>query len=149
MTGKRLDSCSTMNKKGLTWWKRHLFCKLFTFWPLAAIYRPLISGGLPHTNRIRRNAAPEAVFVNLLKSPGIDSRPDGPVRQPYLSYRPAGGIESSESIPGLLKRLQIRAQGICRKLLCSTCIPPCRWVIHSLTVCTAQIVPFFRASNYE
>jgi hypothetical protein len=43
---------------------------------------------------------PEPVFVKLLRSPGIDSQP--------------GGIESSESIPGLLKRLQIRA-------LCSCC----------------------------
>ncbi len=34
------------------------------------------------------------LFVNLLRRPGIDSRP--------------GGIDSSESIPGLLKRLQIR-----------------------------------------
>jgi hypothetical protein len=32
---------------------------------------------------------PEPEFVNLLKSPGIDSQPGGPVRQPYLTYRPA------------------------------------------------------------
>jgi hypothetical protein len=38
---------------------------------------------------------PETVFVNLLRSPGIDSQP--------------GGIDSSESIPGHHKRLQIRA----------------------------------------
>jgi hypothetical protein len=25
-------------------------------------------------------------FVNLLRSPGIDSQPSGPVRQPYLTY---------------------------------------------------------------
>ncbi len=31
----------------------------------------------------------ELVFVNLLRSPGIDSRPGGPVRQPYFSYRSA------------------------------------------------------------
>jgi hypothetical protein len=30
---------------------------------------------------------PELVFVNLLRSPGIDSQPDGSVRQPYLSNR--------------------------------------------------------------
>jgi hypothetical protein len=35
------------------------------------------------------------VFVNLLRSPGIDPQP--------------GEIDSSESIPGLHKRLQIRA----------------------------------------
>ncbi len=26
-------------------------------------------------------------YVNILKSPGIDSQPDGPERQPYLTYR--------------------------------------------------------------
>ncbi len=36
----------------------------------------------------------EPVFVDLLRSPGIDSQP--------------GGIDALESIPGLLKRLQIR-----------------------------------------
>ncbi len=29
---------------------------------------------------------PEPVFVNLLRSPGIESQPDGPVRQSYLTY---------------------------------------------------------------
>jgi hypothetical protein len=57
----------------------------------------------------------EPVFVNLLRSPGINSQPGGTVRQPYLSYRHAMlhrqvVIESSESIPGLLKCLKIRAQ---------------------------------------
>jgi hypothetical protein len=40
-------------------------------------------------------AVPEPVFVNLLRRPGIDSQ--------------AGGIDSLESTPGLLKRLLIRA----------------------------------------
>jgi hypothetical protein len=31
----------------------------------------------------------ETEFVNLLRGPGIDSQLDGPVRQPYLTYRPA------------------------------------------------------------
>ncbi len=39
---------------------------------------------------------PEPVFANLLRSPGIDSQP--------------GRIDSLESNPGLLKRLQIWAQ---------------------------------------
>jgi hypothetical protein len=30
---------------------------------------------------------PEPEFVNLLRSPGIDSQPGGLVRQPYLMYR--------------------------------------------------------------
>ncbi len=29
------------------------------------------------------------VFINLFRSPGIDSQPGGLVRQPYLAYRPA------------------------------------------------------------
>jgi hypothetical protein len=33
----------------------------------------------------------------------------GPVRQPYLSYRPAGLHRLVESIPGLHERLQVRA----------------------------------------
>ena len=32
------------------------------------------------------NTISKPVFVNLLRSPGIDSQPVGPVRQPYLSY---------------------------------------------------------------
>jgi hypothetical protein len=49
----------------------------------------------------------EPVFVNLIWSPGIDSQPGGPVRQPYFTYRPARLNRLVESITGLLKRLQI------------------------------------------
>ncbi len=42
---------------------------------------------------------PEPKFVNLLRSPGIDSQPGGPVRQPYLTYRPARLHRLAESIP--------------------------------------------------
>jgi hypothetical protein len=42
---------------------------------------------------------PEPVFVDLLRSPGIDSQPGGTVRQPYLSYRPARLHRLPESIP--------------------------------------------------
>ncbi len=44
------------------------------------------------------------------KEPGIDSQPGGPVRQPDLLYRLARLHRLAESIPGLLKCLQIRAQ---------------------------------------
>ena len=44
------------------------------------------------------------------KKHGIDSQPGGPVRQPYLLYRLVRLHRLAESIPGLLKRLQIRAQ---------------------------------------
>ena len=75
---------------------------------------------------------PEPVFVNLLRGPGIDSQPGGPVRQPYLSYRPARLHRLVETTPGLLKRLQIRALVIsstltsvflwplgCQRILCN------------------------------
>ncbi len=42
---------------------------------------------------------PEPVFVNLLRSPGIDFQPGGTVRQPYLSYRSARLHRLAESIP--------------------------------------------------
>jgi hypothetical protein len=49
----------------------------------------------------------EPEFVDLCRSPEIDSRPGGTVPQPYLTYRAANlnrleGINSLESIPGLL-----------------------------------------------
>jgi hypothetical protein len=41
---------------------------------------------------------PEPVFVNLLRSPGIDSQPGGPVLQPYLSNWPTRLQRLAESI---------------------------------------------------
>jgi hypothetical protein len=40
----------------------------------------------------------ESVFLNLLRSPGIDFQHGGPVRQPYVSYRPARLHRLAESI---------------------------------------------------
>jgi hypothetical protein len=40
----------------------------------------------------------EPVFVDLLRSPEIDSQHGGPVRQPYLSYRPAKLYRLAESV---------------------------------------------------
>ncbi len=56
----------------------------------------------------------ELEFVELLRSPGIDSQPGDTVWKPYLMFLPDSYIgwqnRSLESNPGLLKRLQIRAQ---------------------------------------
>ncbi len=41
----------------------------------------------------------KALFVNLLRSPGINSKHGGPVRQPYLTYRPARLHRLAISIP--------------------------------------------------
>ncbi len=59
-------------------------------------------------NRTRKDLSiPEPKFVNLLKSLGIDSQSGGPVPARQAKV---GGIDSLESIPGLLKRLQIQVQ---------------------------------------
>ncbi len=55
-------------------------------------------------------SCPEPVLVDLLRRPGTDSHPGVPVRQPYLSDRPPRLHRLAESIPGLHKRLQIRAK---------------------------------------
>jgi hypothetical protein len=40
----------------------------------------------------------EPVFVDLLRTPGVDSQHGGPVRQHYLSYRPARIDRLAESV---------------------------------------------------
>jgi hypothetical protein len=42
---------------------------------------------------------PEPVFVDLLRRPGIDSQPGGPVRQPYFSSLLARLHRLAKSIP--------------------------------------------------
>ncbi len=64
---------------------------------------------IKYRGRVEIGGVSEPIFVSLLRSPGIDSQPGGPVRQPFLMYRPARLNSLAESIPGLLKRLQIRA----------------------------------------
>ncbi len=54
-------------------------------------------------------AIPEPEFVNLLKSPGIDPQPGGPVRHTGPPGYITSGIYSFESIPGLFECWQIRA----------------------------------------
>ncbi len=67
--------------------------------------------GLTEVSRSKRKMSrnPELVFVDLLRSPWIDSLPVGPVRQPYFSYRPDRLHRLAKSILELHKRLQIRA----------------------------------------
>jgi hypothetical protein len=45
------------------------------------------------------NNGAEPVFVGPLRSPEIDSQPGGPVRQPYMLYRPARQRRLAASIP--------------------------------------------------
>jgi hypothetical protein len=61
----------------------------------------------------------EPVFVNLLRSPGIDLRPGGPVRRPYLSNWPARLHSLAESIPRnqFLGSLTVYKYGLCPMIL--------------------------------
>ncbi len=61
------------------------------------------------TAQARQSTDPKPVFINILRSPRIDSQPAGQVRQLYLTYRQGKIHRLAESIPGLLKCLQIRA----------------------------------------
>ncbi len=57
----------------------------------------------------------EPVFVDLSRIPRNDSQPAGPVRQPYLSYRPARLSRLSESIPRnrFLGSINVYKYGLC------------------------------------
>ena len=63
---------------------------------------------------------PESVFVNLLGAqesiPSLAGRYDNPFLVPARRATESGGTDSSESIPGLHKRLQIRVQGAIHKV---------------------------------
>jgi hypothetical protein len=84
-----------VSHSGSNWsWQKQLRTKLREDW--ARICKPLRSSGI--------DSQPSGPV-----RPGIDSQPGGPVRQPYLAYRPTRLHRLAESIPGLHKRLQIRA----------------------------------------
>jgi hypothetical protein len=63
-------------------------------------------------NTVGPSGYSEPGFVNLLRSPGIDSQPGGSERQRHLTYRPGTigyisyQVVSLESIPELLKGTQ-------------------------------------------
>ncbi len=79
-------------------------CEGVIFWPIAFSHlhktrrrmrlKMRGEGGKEPKGRLRSKllyqgeTTTEPVFVNLLRSPGIDSQPGGPVWQPYLSYQP-------------------------------------------------------------
>jgi hypothetical protein len=80
----------------------------------------------------------EPEFVNLLRGSGIDSQLGGPVRHPYLMYWPARLHRLAKSIPGLLKRLQIRAQYTTEGKTHTICTTPhCRG--HKITSSWAML----------
>jgi hypothetical protein len=58
---------------------------------------------------------PEPEFLNLLRSPEIDSQPCRPVRQPFLTYLPARIQRLAESIHWnrLLGSLNVYKFGFC------------------------------------
>ncbi len=54
---------------------------------------------IPASKMAAIKQSPELVSVDLLRGPEIDSQPGGPVRQPYLAYRPARLHRTEELIP--------------------------------------------------
>jgi hypothetical protein len=58
-----------------------------------------LAGSVKINAKTTVHCSPEPEFVNHLRSRGIESQPGGPVRQPYLTYRPARLQRLAESIP--------------------------------------------------
>ncbi len=86
LTRQKYDSCRQGKKS------RFLIKKLTFYgkWPTRFHTRHIPNSSnqfFPHNPS--KNSCSEPVFVNLLRSPEIDSQPGRPVRQPYLSYRPS------------------------------------------------------------
>ncbi len=87
--------------------KKHKLC---TVWVIMSLPEPVFVNvwgaqeSIPPAYVARRACTivrailPEPVFVDLLRSPGIDSQHGEPVRQPYFSYRPAMLHRLPESI---------------------------------------------------
>ncbi len=101
------------------------------------------------SRRESNSCPPEPVFVNLLRSPGIDSQPDGPVWQPSLSYWLARLHRLAESIPrnlflgsikvykyGLWVKVR-RSAGFSTKLPLQACWDS-TWEVSSLMVSCAR-----------
>ncbi len=98
----------TSNRTLLAWYSHVLYIRTPYLFAILKL-QPLQN--IFSKSRIGSCMAPEPVFVNLLRSPGIDSQPGGPVQRqhPYLTYRPARArickrlrspvIDSNESIP--------------------------------------------------
>jgi hypothetical protein len=57
----------------------------------------------------------EPIFADLLRRPGIDFQPGGPVRHPYFSYRPVRLHRLAKSIPRnrFLGSINIYKYGLC------------------------------------
>jgi hypothetical protein len=67
--------------------------------PILSFYGPTVYPPPPPLHFKTQYWTSEPVFVDLLRSPGIDSQPGGTVRQPYLAYRPARLQKQAKSIP--------------------------------------------------
>ncbi len=79
---------------------------------------------------------PEPAFQNLLRSPGIDSQPDGLVRQPYLTFLPARQHRPAEWIPWnrFLGSLNVYKYGLRSQLAISEPPPPPHTHTHTILV---------------
>jgi hypothetical protein len=85
----------------------------------------------------REGKRPDPVSVNLFRSPGIDSQPGGPIRQPYLSYWPARLHRLAESIPRnwFLGSLNVYKYGLSKGM----CVCVCGWFPAVKTLAKIQL----------
>jgi hypothetical protein len=71
---------SVMHVRGVVTWESEYGCRKYPW--NGAKYLPALPPSIPALS------SSEPVFLNLLRSPGINSQPGGPVQQPYLTDRP-------------------------------------------------------------
>jgi hypothetical protein len=103
MVSGKVFLCSLERKEGF---QKYYYTKVYDKW----------TGGIREGNQSLFSCPelPEPVFVTLLRSLEIDSQPGGPVRQPYLSYRPARLNRLAKSIPqnGFLGSINVYKYGL-------------------------------------
>jgi hypothetical protein len=66
---------------------------------MCKIVYPCIHVGTLQNKSTHLRSLTEPVLVGLLRCPGNDSQPGGPLRHPYLTYKPARLHRLAESIP--------------------------------------------------
>ncbi len=97
------------------------------------------------------NCTRARIYKPVKKSTGIDSQPGGPVRQSYLTYRPARLLRLAESITGLIKGLHIRALVLSRTAKGLILTVAINYSCMAMSICCATLMfpHLFCASTCE
>ncbi len=95
------------------------------------------------------SSTPEPVFVEPLRSPEIDSRPGGPVRQPYVLYRPARQHRLTASIPGnrFLGSINVYKYGLWPKIMFALAAVMLLYVVVSMRIVSLSTCLHFLSSK--